>query len=186
MLKQRLAESGIRLVSEDELGAEAPDGTWTVHVARSEAPHPLLAGRTWSVTEAVVEGDVGGRPFRADLPVVPALAPPADLVYALIVDRIIDLWVPLREAARRDAVWQLGPLRFADHRAWLEFDRRIWADRHLFHDVVPADIRRQNGAWFVTYEFMLPADAEATVAAWLHSAGLSVRREGERRFVAEP
>jgi hypothetical protein len=56
----------------------------------------------------------------------------------------------------------------------------------LFHDVVPADIRRQGGEWFVTYEFMLPADAEATVAAWLQSAGLLVRREGERRFVAEP
>ncbi len=185
-LRGRLAESGIRLVPADELGTEDADGTWTLHVSRREAPHPFIAGRVWAVTEAVVVGDIGGRPFRADLPVVPALSPPQDLTYALIVDRIIDLWVPLREAARRNAVWQLGPLRFTDHQAWLAFDRRIWADRHLFHDVIPADIRREGGTWVVVYEFMLPTDAEATVAAWLSSAGLRVRREGERRFVVDP
>lgn len=185
-LQQQLALNGIRLTPVAELGKEEPDGLWVLRLQERPLPGPTAAGRSRIVTEATIEGDVAGRSFRADLPVVAELAPPADLVYALIVDRVIDLWVPAREAARRAAVWQLGPLRFDDRAAWLRFDRRIWSDRHLFHDVVPAEIRRSGDAWLVRYEFMLPPDAEATAAAWLAAAGIRVQRQGERSFVAEP
>lgn len=183
ILKGRLAAAGIRVVHPGDLGDERPDGRWTLRIRERTSQHPTIPGRTWAVTEATIDGDIGGRPFEADLPAAPALSPPADLAMTLVVDRVIDLWAPLWQQARADAMWELGPLRFADHRAWLSFDRRLWAERGLFHDVAPLHIERDADGWAVRYGFFLPAEGRATAQAWLAAQGFEVEPQGERRFV---
>lgn len=183
VLKGRLAAAGIRLVDPSELGDERPDGRWTLRIRERTAPHPTIPDRIWAVTEATIEGDIGGRPFEAALPAAPALSPPVDLAMTLLVDRVIDLWAPIWQKARADAMWELGPLHFADHRTWLSFDRRLWAERGLFHDVAPLHIERDRDGWTVLYGFFLPAEGRAAAQAWLAAQGFEVEPQGERRFV---
>lgn len=183
-LRGRLAAVGLRLVPEGSATDNAtPDGHWQLDLHSRTGPDPIHPGRVLTVTTATIRGDVAGSTFEADLPVQAELSPPDDLALTLMVDRVLALWVPHYRTRLAEARWELGPLSFDGPAEWLEFDRRILAERSIFHDVHPIYLARRGPRWEVRYGFFLAEGSAETANAWLLNSGLAVERQGERRFV---